>query len=142
MKALIDTCVILDAIQSRKPFARDAEAIFLAASVMQFDGFVTAKAMTDIFYLSHRLTHDAVLARSIAGRIAELFGILDTAGEDILEALASDRTDFEDAVMIETAVRERMDCIVTRNLRDFAGAPMTVLSPEQFLEAVSGEART
>ena len=137
MRALIDTCVIMDAVQGRKPFDRDAESIFLAASVMQFDGFVTAKAMADIFYLSHRLTHDHVLARSIVSRISELFGVLDTAGADILSALASDRADFEDAVMIETAVRERMDCIVTRNLRDYANAQVPVLSPVQFLEQIA-----
>lgn len=134
MKALIDTCVIMDAIQSRKPFDRDAEGVFLAASAMRFNGYVTAKSMTDIFYLSHRLTHDNTLARTIIGRIASLFDILDTAGADILSAVASNIPDFEDAVMIETAAREHMDCIVTRNTRDYTGSIVPVFMPSEFLQ--------
>ncbi|MBR4457961.1 MAG: PIN domain-containing protein [Clostridia bacterium] len=140
MKALLDTCVILDAIQSRKPFARDAEAIFLAAAGMRFEGCVTAKSMTDIYYLSHRLTHDSGLARTIVSRIAELFDVLDTAGSDVLGAIASDTADFEDAVMIETALREHMDCIVTRNERDYRHSPVQVVTPEQFLRMLAEDA--
>ena len=28
MKALIDTCIIIDALQDRKPFSKDAQQIF------------------------------------------------------------------------------------------------------------------
>lgn len=31
MRAIIDTCMIMDAIQNREPFAEDAKAIFRAA---------------------------------------------------------------------------------------------------------------
>lgn len=54
MRAVIDTCVIVDALQNREPFCKDAQAIFLLCANRQFDGFVTAKAMTDIYYLTHR----------------------------------------------------------------------------------------
>ena len=53
MKALLDTCVIMDAVQNREPFAQDAQAIFLAAANETFLAFVTAKAMTDIYDLTH-----------------------------------------------------------------------------------------
>ena len=29
MRAVIDTCVIVDALQSREPFCKDAQSIFL-----------------------------------------------------------------------------------------------------------------
>ena len=32
MRAFIDTCVVIDALQSREPFAKDAQDIFLAAA--------------------------------------------------------------------------------------------------------------
>ena len=38
-----------------------------------------------------------------------------------------------DAVMIETAIREQMDCIVTRNLSDYAKSPIPVYTPNAFL---------
>ncbi len=133
MKALLDTCVIMDAVQNREPFAQDAQAIFLAAANETFMGFVTAKAMTDIYYLTHRCTHDSGMAKTIVGRIGMLFGILDTTESDIRRALASNLPDFEDAVMTETALRENMNCIVTRNLSDYQNAALPVYSPREFL---------
>ena len=36
MRALIDTCVIIDALQNREPFAEDAQKIFLAVANKRF----------------------------------------------------------------------------------------------------------
>lgn len=140
MKALLDTCMIMDAVQNREPFARDAQAIFLAAANETFMGCVTAKAMTDIYYLTHRCTHDSGTAKTITGRIGLLFAILDTTESDVRRALASNLPDFEDAVMVETALRENMDCIVTRNLSDYQTAPLPVYAPEEFLNRLREDA--
>ena len=48
MRALIDTCVIIDALQNRQPFSADAQSIFLLAAQKQLDAYVSAKAITDI----------------------------------------------------------------------------------------------
>ena len=42
-------------------------------------------------------------------------------------------TDFEDAVMVETALRSKMDCIVTRNIKDYEKANIPVYEPADFL---------
>jgi flavin reductase (DIM6/NTAB) family NADH-FMN oxidoreductase RutF len=63
----------------------------------------------------------------------ELLDILDTTQSDVRRALASDISDFEDAVMAETALREGMDCIVTRNLPDFSRSPVPVYAPHDLL---------
>ena len=54
MRAVIDTCVIVDALQSREPFCKDAQSIFLLCANRQFEGFLTAIAITDIYYLIYR----------------------------------------------------------------------------------------
>ena len=134
MRVLVDTCVVLDAIQHREPFNKEAEQIFLAAANLLFDGFVSAKSMTDIFYLSHRLTHDTAKAKTILAHIASIFGILDTRADDVLRAIASNTADFEDAVMIETAIREKVDCIVTRNTEDYRLSSVQILTPAAFFQ--------
>ena len=133
MRVLIDTCVIMDAVQSREPFAQDAQAILLAAANQRIMGCVTAKEMTDIYYLTHRCTHDREATKTLMGRLGVLLDILDTTQSDVRRALASDISDFEDAVMAETALRERMDCIVTRNLPDFSRFPVPVYAPHDLL---------
>ena len=113
MRALIDTCIVIDALQSREPFAQDAQKIFLLSANWQYEGFLTAKGMTDIYYLTHRQTHNDKETRTVLSKLCELFYLLDTSSADVQSAIFSDITDFEDGVMIETAMRSGMDCIVT-----------------------------
>ena len=134
MRAFIDTCVVIDALQSREPFAKDAQDIFLAAANNLYLGYISAKAVTDIYYLMHRHTHDDKASRDILNKLFALFDVLDTAGIDCRKAVLSPVSDFEDAVMVETALRSEVDCIVTRNLRDFTKSPVPVYEPRAFLK--------
>lgn len=134
MRALIDTCIIIDALQSREPFCKDAQEIFLRAANKRFEGYLTAKAVTDIYYLTHRCTHSDKDAKQILNKLFGLFELLDTAGIDCKKAVFSNLSDFEDAVMAETAVRAGMDCVVTRNLKDYKKALLPVYSPAEFLQ--------
>ena len=134
MRAFIDTCVVIDALQSREPFAKDAQDIFLAAANNLYLGYISAKAVTDVYYLMHRHTHDDKASRDILNKLFALFDVLDTAGIDCRKAVLSPVSDFEDAVMVETALRSEVDCIVTRNLRDFTKSPVPVYEPKAFLK--------
>ena len=134
MNALIDTCIIIDALQSREPFSKDAETIFLSVANRRCVGFLTANSVTDIYFLMHKALHSAAETRKALGILFSLFEIIDTCGIDCRKALTSGVSDYEDAVMIETASRAEIDCIVTRNLKDYAGASMPVYSPTQFIE--------
>lgn len=134
MRAFIDTCVAIDALQSREPFAKDAQGVFLAAANNLFLGYISAKSVTDVYYLMHRHTHDDKASRDILNKLFALFDVLDTAGIDCRKAVLSPVSDFEDAVMVETALRSEVDCIVTRNLRDFTKSPVPVYEPKAFLK--------
>ena len=105
MKALVDTCVTIDFLQAREPFAESARAVFRAAAAELCLCCITAKSATDIYYLTHRCTHN----------------------------------DKEDAVMIETAVRSGMDCIITRNTKDYARSVIPVYTPKQFVRLLEQE---
>ena len=89
MRALIDTCIVIDALQSREPFFKEAQEIFLGAANKQFEGFLTAKSVTDIYYLTHRCTHSDKETRQILNKLFCLFGLLDTAGMDCRKAVSS-----------------------------------------------------
>ena len=105
MRALIDTCVIIDALQNREPFSEEAKQIFLAVANKQTVGYISAKSVLDIYYLTHRLTHSDDETRKILKILFALFDILDTTELDIRQALSSGISDYEDAVMCETAKR-------------------------------------
>ena len=134
MKAILDTCIVIDFMQGREPFADSAKAIFQAAAVDRFTGFITAKSATDIYYLVHRCTHSDAETRNKLNSLLSIVNMLDSTARDIYHALSSQVSDFEDAVMIETALRSNVDCIVTRNQKDYTKSSVPVYSPEEFLE--------
>ena len=133
MRALIDTCIVIDAFQNRRPFADDARAIFYAAADDRFDGYVTAKSAADIYYLMHRYTHSDKETRDVLRRLGSLFEFIDTAAADCVNAIDSDIKDYEDAIMTESAARSCMDCIVTRNAADYLFSKVTIYTPQEFL---------
>ena len=133
MKAVMDNCIIIDALQNRQPFCEDAQKIFLLCANDEFEGFLTAKAITDIYYLTHRQLHNDKATREIIVKLCKLFSIVDTSSLDIINALSSEVSDFEDAVMIESAVRYGVDCIVTRNMKDYSKSSIPVFAPEEFI---------
>lgn len=134
MRALLDTCVIIDALQSREPFSADAQTLFLTVANNQYIGCISAKSVTDIYYLTHRFTHDDKASRAVLSKLFMLFEVTDTAGMYCRHAIPSPVSDFEDAVMIETAIRCEMDCIVTRNTRDYGKSPIPVYTPKEFID--------
>lgn len=136
MRALIDTCIVIDALQNREPFAADAQQIFLAVANKRVVGFLTAKSAADIYYITHRHTHNDRDTRKVLSTLFHLFELLDTAGMDCRRAISSELTDYEDAMMSETALRCGVDCIVTRNLKDYEKAPVQIYSPSVFLALI------
>ena len=69
MRILLDTCVIMDAIQNREPFAEAAKDISRKAAMNSFIGCITTKASTDIHYLTHRCTHSDKETRIILTKL-------------------------------------------------------------------------
>lgn len=142
MRALVDTCVIIDALQSRVPFAEAAQKIFIHSANKQFEGYITAKSVTDIYYLTYRLTHSDAESRKILSKLFTLFHLLDTTSLDCRKAISSEVSDYEDAIMVETAIRTEMDCIVTRNEKDYMKSSVKVYEPSVFLKLFEVENET
>ena len=134
MKALIDTCVIVDVLQKREPFYQDAMDIVLFVSNRQFLGVLTAKSITDIYYILRRSIHNEDEVRQLLRTLFILFDVEDTFSTDCQIALSSSIKDYEDAIMVQTALRTGADCIVTRNQRDYKLAPLPIFSPKEFLK--------
>ena len=133
MKALLDTCILIDALQAREPFFDDAENLLIADANDEYEGYMTAKTIMDIYYIIHRYLHSDTHTRIHISKLIQLFHICDTTQEDVENALLSDVHDYEDAVMVETAKRIGVDTIITRNIRDYRDAGIAVTRPADFL---------
>jgi len=133
MKILIDTCIILDAIFSRKPFDEEAQKVLDCIADQNLKGYVSASSMTDIYYIVRKKLHNEIEARNVLKTIIDCFDIADTTAEDCENAISSEMRDYEDAVLVEMAVRLNMDCIITRNTKDFTDSRMTYYTPADFV---------
>lgn len=137
MKVMLDTCVVLDYLQGREPFFDDALNVFIAIANDEIHGFITASSVTDIYYIIQRCTHKHERSKEILNNLIKLISILDTTSEDCINALVSRVKDYEDAVMIESSRRAKIDYIVTRNTRDYEKSSVRVVSPLELLDAIS-----
>ena len=137
MKVLIDTNVIVDVLQSREPWCKQGQAIFMAVANKRISGCITAKEAADIHFFARKqfIGQSDVdeKARSVLAKLFALFEVLDSLAEDCQNALGIRNGDYEDAMMMETATRSGVDCIVTRNGTHFSGGSVPVYSPDEFL---------
>lgn len=137
MKILVDTNIIIDALTSREPFKEDAEQIFLLAANQIEDMYITASSATDIYYLVRKYLHSTDKAKDVMSKLYELFHILDVTSADCQEALSSEVNDYEDAVVSCCAMRNHMDYIVTRNIKDYERAKTSAILPKTFINMIT-----
>ena len=134
MKILIDTNVIIDALTSREPWNESAEKIFIMAANNIVDMYITASSATDIYYLVRKHLHNAETARQVMSKLYSLVGILEVKEEECIDALVSSITDYEDAVVEQVARRSGVECIVTRNQKDYEPGLTKVFLPDDFIQ--------
>ena len=137
MRVVIDTCVILDYLQNREPFFDDALNIAISRANREYEGYITASSVTDLYYIIHRYNHSDKETRDIVNTLTMLFGLTDTYAEDCINALHSEMSDYEDAVMSETAYRVGAEYIVTRNVGDYVKSKVPAISPADLLMKLS-----
>ena len=132
MNVLIDTNIILDTIEARQGFFENSSRVVSLAN--EYNGFIAASNVTDIYYIEHKRNHSKKKTIEIIKDLLEVFNVLDTTNADCRNALRSSIQDFEDAVLVESAIRENIDVIVTINKKDFKNSPIKIYTPAEFLK--------
>ncbi len=130
MKLVFDTNVIVDVLTRREPFAEASRKAMASVTRPGVRGAMTANTVTDIFYLLRKHQPDPHASKRSLVDLMEYLEVLDTTRDLCLLACRSPMTDFEDALLAESANSWSADFIVTRNLRDFAASPVEAIHPD------------
>lgn len=138
MQVLIDTNVILDVLLNRNPFVQDAVKI-LKIPEDNMQKFVSASAVTDIYYIAYQEIRDKIKVKDLIKTLLQVVHVADVAEANILAALNSDWTDFEDSVQNSVAESHNYDVIITRNKGDYNKSNLQLFSPKEFLEEINKE---
>lgn len=136
MGALVDTNVVLDALANREPWAKEARDLLFLAACGKLDLFLSGSTITDVFYLVNRyVTHDKRKSLQIIDTLMESLSVANVGMRECLFAAHSPIIDYEDAVVAEAARSAKLECIITRNLEDFAQSEVATISPHDYLAA-------
>ena len=134
MKLLIDTNIVLDVLLKREPFCRDAVNVMNLAQYDDVHEYVSASAITDIYYIAYKQLKDRKLVLDLIKRLLMVVSIAAVTEQEIRNALETEWKDFEDAVQYSVALLNEMEGLVTRNPRDYERADISIWSPEQVLK--------
>jgi len=136
MNILIDTNIILDMLLQRESYYENALRISVLSEKGYICSYVSASAVTDIFYIAKKELKNKNTALTLLKNILKTIHIASVTEDSIHEALDLEWEDFEDSVQYVAGKSIYADYIITRNPNDFAYSQIEVISPHEFLEKI------
>ena len=136
-QVLLDTDFLLDCCLNRQPFAGDSIQLLSLCELGVLQGHTTPLILSNFYYLLRKNnTHQQVI--SILEKLTAILLTLPITNESVIQALRSSFTDFEDALQHHACIENGdIQCIVTRNKKDYQHSQIAVMTPTEFLAHLS-----
>lgn len=131
-RVFIDTNIFLDILFRREQFVDDALSIFDMAVDGQIVLLISDLSIANIKYITRKEISTEEFYNLIQ-IFRPIFTIVPLGAEVIDKAISLQASDFEDALQYFSAVQAEADCLVTRNIKDFAFADMEVSDSKTFV---------
>ncbi|MDX9992515.1 MAG: PIN domain-containing protein [Anaerolineales bacterium] len=135
LSVFIDLNIVLDVLQKREPFYETSARLLALVETGQVKGYIAAHSMTTLFYLIKK-NRSGAEARATITNLLQFIKIAPVDQATIEQALNLDYRDYEPAVQMIAAVQAKADCLITRNIKDYQPALLSVLQPVDFLATV------
>ena len=134
-KLFLDTNVILDLLGEREPFYESVAKIATLADKGKIKLIASALSYSTVYYLLSKFEADKVVKEKLRKFkvIAETSDLTDMI---IDKGLLSGFSDFEDALQYYCALRMECNLLITRNVRDFKGSDIPVMTPDEYLSSL------
>lgn len=133
MTVLFDANVILDVLLNREPHALPAVSLFAAVERGAFSGLITATTVPTLYYFANKVVGPNQTRIQIRN-LLKLFEIAPVNRAVLEDAFSVRFSDYEDAVIHESARHAGADGIVTRNRQDFKYATLRVYAPDELVQ--------
>jgi Predicted nucleic acid-binding protein, contains PIN domain len=131
----LDTNIVMDLLEKREPYCNDAVRLFTMAYNRQVSLVVSPMTYTTASYLLRK--HGSEGVRNLLSNFRRLSQVATTNERTVDDSLASQFTDFEDAMQYYTALKAKADIIITRNGKDFANSKIPVMTAAEFLATIN-----
>lgn len=130
MKILFDTNIILDLLLARKPLYIDALKLISAAETSVISVYLCIPTLTTIQYLIMKTLSKSESKKHIK-KILSIFNITPINKIVLERAIDSTISDFDYAVINESAIISGLDDIVARNTKDFRKSKLSIYGPAE-----------
>lgn len=132
----LDTNVLMDILANRQPFYKSSSEIYKLGLRKKVVLFTSSNTISTLHYLLKKFTTEENIRKSL-DEVTTVLSIIPVDINIIKKSLKSNHKDFEDAIQIVSAQSiNNMDCIITRDLKDYKFAQITVLTPDDFLSTI------
>ena len=132
-KVFVDTDIVLDLLSNREPFYSHSAQLFSEADKGKIRIHVSSLTFSNLNYILSR-QYSVDQARKKLLKFKTLVTVLSVTDKVVELALSSDFKDFEDGLQYFTAIENNLKRLLTRNLKDYKTADITVMTAEQFLK--------
>ena len=132
----LDTNILMDILANRQPFYKSSSELYKLGLSNQVFFYTSSNTISTLHYLLKKFTDEDNIRKSL-DEITNVITIIPVDINIIKKSLKSSHKDFEDAIQITSAQSiNDMDCIVTRDLKDYKNAEIKVYTPDQFLNTI------
>ena len=131
-KVFVDTDIIYDLLAKRDPFYFAAARLFTLADEGKIQIFISALSLPNVHYLLSKKKSQEE-ARQILRKFKVLAHVTPLDEKIIDLALNSEFSDFEDAIQYFSALQNEVEVLLTRNLKDYKKAQISVLTAQDFI---------
>lgn len=126
----------MDIYAERKLFIKSSLAVYVLGIDKKINLFTSSNTITTLHYLLKKVLSEEKIRLTLE-HIVEHVSIIPVDSNIIKKSLKSNHKDFEDAIQIISAQSiNEMNCIVTRDLKDYKYAEINVLTPDDFLSTL------
>lgn len=132
----LDTNILVDIVANRFPFSKNAISIFDYCQRRKITLYSSSHSIATMHYIAKRMVDEKEL-RSIIADLLDTISIIAVTESILKKSLKSSHKDFEDAIQITAAQSINiMDCIITRDLKNFKFSELKVFTPDEFLNTI------
>jgi predicted nucleic acid-binding protein len=132
-RAVLDTNVILDFLDTARPEHSTAVALITTLVGSGTDLGVAATSLKDIYYILTRTVGEPA-ARQAITTLSQAMSVLAVDATTCADALSSDEPDFEDGLIRAAAEVWQANWIISRDHAAFAASPVPKAAPAVLLQ--------
>lgn len=133
-RIFLDSNVALDLVANREPFVGDSMPFIALVANGEAQLFISEASLALLIYMSfgrYKLEN----AKEKLIQFTGFCSVISGGKEAFLNALNSDFKDKEDGLQYFTAVANKMDFLITRDIKDFKSAnQIPVMTPKEFFK--------